>query len=150
MLNIIHIFLYLITALKSLKCFKPALFRLLIKNWYFASYESIIYKLILSISDCWFIRLNNGLVFPDPDPRIINILHIWSGIWGQFGLCSNHFCIILLYCCIYTTFTLIETFVDSSTFADSYNSAKFNWGSKVSYVLHFHLFTFIMIQNRVH
>ena len=43
---------------------------------------------MLSISGCWFIKLNNGFVFPDPEQPIINILYEWSGICDQFGLCS--------------------------------------------------------------
>ena len=37
-------FEYSIKALESLKCFKFILSRLLIKNWYFASYGSLAYK----------------------------------------------------------------------------------------------------------
>ena len=32
--------------------------------------------------------LSNAFVFPDPEPPIINIQYEWSGIFGQFGLCS--------------------------------------------------------------
>ena len=104
-------FEYSIKALESLKYFKFVLSLLLIKNRYFSSYGSLAYKYILSISGCWFIRLNNEFVFPDPEPPIINILYRWSGIYGQFGLCSFMFsfvtssklitfCILLLYCYI--------------------------------------------------
>ena len=66
---------------------------------------------MLSISGCWLIRLNNELVFPDPEPQNINILYGCSGICDQFGLCSfmfsfgkswklKTFCIALLYGCI--------------------------------------------------
>ena len=44
-----------------------------------------------SISGCWFIRLNNGFSFPDPEPSINNILYGWSEICNQFGLCSLMF-----------------------------------------------------------
>ena len=71
-----------------MKCFKPVLPLLLIKNWYFVSYGSLAYKYILSISGYWFIRLN---VFPNSKPHIINILYGWLGISGQFGLCSFMF-----------------------------------------------------------
>ena len=48
---------------------------LLIKNWYLASYGSLAYKYILSISGWLFIKFNNAFVFPDPEPPIINILY---------------------------------------------------------------------------
>ena len=70
-------FEYSIKALESFKYFKPVLFPLLIKNWYFASYGSVAYKQILSMSGCWSIRLNNDFVFPDPEPPIIYILYGW-------------------------------------------------------------------------
>ena len=36
----------------------------------------------------WFsIKFNNTIVFPGPEPPIINILYRWSGIYGQFLLC---------------------------------------------------------------
>ena len=60
---------------------------LLIKYWYFASYGSFAYKYILSMSDWFSIKFNNTLVFPDPEPPIINILYGWFGIYGQFLLC---------------------------------------------------------------
>ena len=47
---------------------------------------------MLSISGCWSIRLNNEFIFPDPEPPISNILYGWTGICGQFGLCSFMFC----------------------------------------------------------
>ena len=55
---------------------------LLIKNWYFASFGSLAYKYILSISGWWFIRLNNESVFSDPETTIINILYGWLGIYS--------------------------------------------------------------------
>ena len=60
-INIIHIIWieYLIKALESLKCFIPKSSRFLINNRYFAQYRSLAYNWILSISGCWFIRLNN-------------------------------------------------------------------------------------------
>ena len=67
--------------------FKPAFSRLSIKNWYFASYGSLAYKQILSISVWSFTSLSNAFVFPDPEPLIINILHGWSGICSQSRLC---------------------------------------------------------------
>ena len=33
-------------------------------------------------------RLNDVIAFPDPEYLAINILYGWSGIWGQFGICS--------------------------------------------------------------
>ena len=44
-------------------------------------------KKTLSVSGSWFIRLSSAFVFPDPEPQTINILHGWSRILGQFGLC---------------------------------------------------------------
>ena len=55
---------------------------LLIKNWYFASFGSLAYKYILSISGWWFIRLNNESIFLDPETTIINILYGWLGIYS--------------------------------------------------------------------
>ena len=62
----------------------------------------------MSVSGCWFIRWNNEFVFADLEPLIKNILYGWSGLWGQFGLCSyvffysiikvNHFLYHVLYC----------------------------------------------------
>ena len=86
-------------------------FRLLVKNWCFASYESLAYEEVLLISGCWLIRLNNEIVFPDSQPPVINILYGWSGICGKFGLLSLMFsfvtsskliifCIVFLYCYI--------------------------------------------------
>ena len=46
-------FEYLIKALESFKCYKPAPSRLLIKNWYFALCGSLAYKQILSKSGWW-------------------------------------------------------------------------------------------------
>ena len=52
------------------------------------SFVNLPYKWILSIS-CWcIIRLNSESVFPDPEPPFISNLCGWSGIFGQFGLCS--------------------------------------------------------------
>ena len=59
-----------------------------IKYWYFASYGSLAYKYILSMSGYFSIKFNNTFVFPEPEPPIINILYGWSGIHGQFLLCS--------------------------------------------------------------
>ena len=80
-----------------------------LKNWYFASFTSLAYKYILSISGCWFITLNKEFVFPDLEIPIINILYVWSRICGQFWLYTFMFsfkiqskliifCIVLLYC----------------------------------------------------
>ena len=62
-------------ALGSLKCLKPTLSCLLIKNQYLAPYGSLPYKYILSISGWLLIKFNNAFVFPDPEPPIINILY---------------------------------------------------------------------------
>ena len=62
-------------AFGSLKCFNPVLSLLLIKNWYLASYGSLAYKYILSISGWLFIKFNNAFVSPDPEPPIIIILY---------------------------------------------------------------------------
>ena len=43
---------------------------------------------MLSRVGWWIIRLNNELVFPDPELPIINILYELSESCGQFGLCS--------------------------------------------------------------
>ena len=67
---------------------------LLIKYLYFASYESFAYKYILSMSGWFSIKFNNTFVFPDPEPPIINILYGWSGVYGQFLLCSVLFPLI--------------------------------------------------------
>ena len=56
----------------------PVPYYLLIKKWYFA------YKWILSISGYWLIKLNIEFAFPYPELPIINIVHGWSGICGQF------------------------------------------------------------------
>ena len=48
-----------------------------------------IYKHILSIFGCLFIKFNNTFVFPDPESPIINIPYGWSGTFGQFGLCFS-------------------------------------------------------------
>ena len=66
----------------------PTLSLLLIKYWYFDSYGSFAYKYILSMSGWFSIKFNNTFVFPDPEPPIINILYGWSGVYGQFELCS--------------------------------------------------------------
>ena len=34
--------------------------------------------LSISVSCCWFIRLNNEFVFPNKEPPVINILYGWS------------------------------------------------------------------------
>ena len=54
---------------------------------YFNSYGTVAYRYILSISGSWFIRLSHALVYPDPEP-IINILHGYSGMCRQSGLCA--------------------------------------------------------------
>ena len=46
---------------------------LLIKNWYLASYGSLAYRYILSISGWLFIKLNNAIVFPDSEPPITSM-----------------------------------------------------------------------------
>ena len=91
--------------------FKRVLFLLLIKNWYFASYGSLVYKYVLLISGCQLIRLKNEFVFPNPEPPVINILYGSSWIYDQFVLYAFvssfitsskliTFCIVLLYWCI--------------------------------------------------
>ena len=64
---------------------------LLIKYWCFDSYGSLAYKYILLMSGLFSIKFNNKLVFPDPEPPVINILYGWSGIYGQFVLCLIYF-----------------------------------------------------------
>ena len=54
---------------------------LLIKNWYLASYGSLAYRYILSISGWLFIKLNNAIVFPDPEPPITS-MDGWM-IWNK-------------------------------------------------------------------
>ena len=53
-----------------------------------------IYKHILSIFGCLFIKFNNTFVFPDQESPIINIPYGWSGTFGQFGLCSVLFSLV--------------------------------------------------------
>ena len=53
----------------------PTTSLLLIKYWFFALDGSIAYKYILSMSGWFSIKFNNTFVFPDPEPRIINILY---------------------------------------------------------------------------
>ena len=100
---------YSIKALESLKCFKPVLILMLIKNWYFASYGSLVYQWTFTIPGLGIIRLNNEFIFPDYEPPVINIQYRWSGICDPLALCSLsfsfvasskliNFCIILLYC----------------------------------------------------
>ena len=55
-LDFIWIALYCIWIVK---CLKPVISRLLIKNWYFSLYGSLTYKWIFSISGWWFIKLSN-------------------------------------------------------------------------------------------
>ena len=81
-------FEYSIKALRSLKWFMPTPSLLLIKYWYLASYGSFAYKYILSMSGWFSIKFNNTFVFPDPKLPIVNILYGWSGLYGQFLLCS--------------------------------------------------------------
>ena len=80
-------FEYSIKALGSLKWFIPTSSLLLIKYWYFDSYEPFTYRYILSMSGWLFIKFNNLFVFKDPEPPIINNLYGWSGKYGQFLLC---------------------------------------------------------------
>ena len=61
---------------------------LLIKYWYFASYGSLVYKYILSMSGWFSIEFNNTFVFPDPESPVINIQYGLSGVCGQFSLYS--------------------------------------------------------------
>ena len=58
-------FEYSIKALESFKCFKPVLFLMLIKNWYFTSYGSLVYHGTFTIPDFWIIRLKTEFIFPD-------------------------------------------------------------------------------------
>ena len=45
----------------------------------------------------WFsIKFNNGFIFPHPEPRIINIVHGWTGIYAQFLLWSVLFCVRIM------------------------------------------------------
>ena len=69
-----------IKALQSLRYINPVFSLLLIKNWYLASYGSLAYKYILSISGWLFIKFNKAFLFPDPEPLIISILYGWSAI----------------------------------------------------------------------
>ena len=86
--TIAHVIWYSIKALRSLKWFMPTLSFLLIKYWYLLSYGSFAYKYILSKSGWFSIKFNNTFVFPDPKLPIVNILYGWSGLYGQFLLCS--------------------------------------------------------------
>ena len=53
---------------------------------------SFINQVLISSSDLFsgwfFIKFNNTFVFQDPESPIINILYGWSGLYGQFLLCS--------------------------------------------------------------
>ena len=60
-------FQYSAKALESFQCLNPVLSLLLIRNRYFASYGSVAFKEILSISGWQLIRLNNEFVFWDPE-----------------------------------------------------------------------------------
>ena len=62
-------------------------FLYLIGNWYFASYESLAYKYILSVSGSLFIKLSNAFVFPDPEPPTTNIVYGLLGISSHFESC---------------------------------------------------------------
>ena len=67
---------------------------LLIKYWYFDSHGSLAYNYISSMSGWFAIKFNKTFVFPDHEPLIINILHGWSAVYGQFLLCSILFSLI--------------------------------------------------------
>ena len=82
-------------ALAALEYFELTLLRLLIKNWYLGSYESLAYNYTLPLSSWWFIRVSNAFAFPYPEFPIINILYWLSGTWGQSGLCFFMFSPIL-------------------------------------------------------
>ena len=85
-------FEYSIKALGPFNFFLFLVFSLLlIKNWYLASYGSLVYKYILSISGWLFIKFNNAFVFSDPKRPIISILNGWYGIYGDFKSCSVFF-----------------------------------------------------------
>ena len=77
-----------IKALESLQCFKPAPLLLLIKNWYLASYGSLVYE-VVSVCSLWFIRLSNAFVFSYAEPQITNILYGWSEICDYFESYSS-------------------------------------------------------------
>ena len=62
----------------------PTFSRILIKYCYFASYGSLAYKYILSMSGWLSIKFNNTFVFPDPEPPIIDILYGWSGTYVYY------------------------------------------------------------------
>ena len=66
------------------------------------------------MSGWWPIRLNNAFVFPNPDPLVINIPYGWSGISGQFGLCSFMFSLVLssklIFVCVVILSHLITSF----------------------------------------
>ena len=75
--NILHIISILNKSLGSLKGFNSVPSLLLIEHWYLASYESLAYKDILSISGWLSIKFNNAFVFPNPEPPIISILKLY-------------------------------------------------------------------------
>ena len=60
-------------ALGSLKFFDPVLSLLLIKNWYLASYGSLAYKYILSISGWLLLNLIMHLLFQIPSHLLLTI-----------------------------------------------------------------------------
>ena len=63
-INLIHIILVFNKSFRIVKMlYSNILIFFLIKNWYFASYGSLAYKWILSISGSWFIRLKMNLFF---------------------------------------------------------------------------------------
>ena len=53
----------------------PTFSPILIKYCYFASYGSLAYKYILSMSGWVSIKFNNTFVFPDLEPPITDILY---------------------------------------------------------------------------
>ena len=48
-------------------------------NWYFDLNRSLMYKQILSISGCYFVKFSNVLVLLDPKPLIMKIPQGWCG-----------------------------------------------------------------------
>ena len=78
---------YIIRALELFTYFMLLLSLLSISNWYLLHMDHLNIKKI-SLPSWWLTRLNNEFVFPDPESPVINILYGWSGICGQFGLCS--------------------------------------------------------------
>ena len=66
----------------------------------------------MPLSGSRLIKLNIECVSPDPEPPIVNSLYEWSGICGQFELCSFMYSFVILLHLIssfsFTRFSLVS------------------------------------------